>query len=115
MTGHGIGQSIAFGALDPPTPGKLRQGRAVPWPSTSAFRPVRLRYGGRIHRVRIFCLNRGSPRHHHRAMAKVNGEMIEVNGGTEDEALAAFIKRIDPEVEIVKNANGNRLAVNCDC
>jgi hypothetical protein len=103
------GLDIARSALEPATPGKLGQGRALAWPSTSAFRPVRLRYGGRIHRVRIYCVNRGSPRHHHRAMAKVSGEMIEVNGRTEDEALAAFIKRIDPEVDIVRNQHGNRL------
>jgi hypothetical protein len=71
---------------------------------------VTLRHEGRSYRVQIRCLGRGQHGHRHQAVAKVDDSLVTGAGGTQDEALAALIKAIDPEVETVRDERGARLA-----
>ncbi len=83
---------VATGVSKAFTFGKLRQG-----------------YGGRKYRVRIYCLDQQTKNHRHVAMAKVDGRLVRAaEMRTEDEALAAFIKLIDPSVEIVRHGDRRR-------
>jgi hypothetical protein len=41
---------------------------------------------------------------------KVDNRLVTAAGGIQDEALAGLIKAIDPEVEVVRDECGNRLA-----
>jgi hypothetical protein len=55
------------------------------------------------------CLGR-RPHHKHQASTKRDGRLISAEDGTESEALAALIKALDPEVEIVGDDRGQHLA-----
>jgi hypothetical protein len=72
--------------------------------------PVTLRHEGRTFGVRIVCIGQRATKHQHEAIAKVDGRLIRAAGGTHDQALAALIKAIDPEVETVRDERGARLA-----
>jgi hypothetical protein len=92
---------------------KSGQRTQVSWPTSNSFLPRRLRYGGVIHKVRIYCRGPriGTPGHCHIAMAKVKGVLLEgAPAATPEKALACLLKLIDPEIEIVRDSNGIILA-----
>ena len=83
--------------------------KATRLPSSSACRPVTLHHDGKVYRISIFCLGRGQKGHRHEAVTKLGGRLVRAQGGAHDQALAALIKVIDPEVEMVRDERGTEL------
>jgi hypothetical protein len=103
-----VSEALASGVLG--VGRAISEPRASRLPSSSACRPVTLRHDGKVYRVSIFRLGRGERGHCHEALTKLAGRLFCAEGATHEQALAALIKVIDPELEAVRDESGAMLA-----
>lgn len=71
--------------------------------------PRALIMGKRLYRVSIDCVGDRRGRHRHAAITLVDGRRVVAEAGTQDQAMAALAKALDPEVETVKSEAGEIL------
>ena len=105
-----IGGAVSVSeALHPP-----KSGQSDGLSAWSTGRPIAKRmltYEGRKYRVRIYGKGPHGSRRRYVAMAKVDGRLIQGALATdESRAQAEFIKATDPQIEVVRDRLGLRLA-----
>ncbi|MBE3602162.1 hypothetical protein IMX07_00825 [bacterium] len=65
--------------------------------------------GKRLYRVSIHCVGDRRGRHRHAAITLADGRRVVAEAGTQDQAMAALVKALDPEVGTVKSEAGEIL------